>query len=139
MITVYIDGIFDMFHRGHLECLLKSKNIRPNQEVYLIAGLIDDETAIDYKRQPICNQDDRYAILSNIRCVDQVIFPAPLNISKAFVKRNKIDIIVHGFSDSKDKEKQDEFTKEVENIFETIPYYSYSSTTGLINKIKENY
>lgn len=139
MITVYIDGIFDLFHRGHLECLLKAKQIRTNEEVHLIVGLIDDETAKGYKRPPICNQDDRYAVLSNIRCVGQVIFPAPLIITRDFVKRHNIDIIVHGFSDSSDMEKQKEFTSEVEDIFETIPYYSFASTTALIKRIKEEY
>ena len=57
MKRIYIDGIFDLFHRGHLESLKQAKNI--DKDIYLIVGIIDDETASGYKRKPIINQFDR--------------------------------------------------------------------------------
>jgi cytidyltransferase-like protein len=132
---VYIDGVFDLFHRGHVEALKKAKNIRKN--VYLIVGLISDVDATGYKRQPIYNEDDRYEIISSIKEVDQIVFPAPLVITKGFVELHSIDLVVHGFSDQKDMEKQSEFFRDVSDIFEVIPYFPYVSTSKYIERIKE--
>jgi len=56
----------------------------------------------------------------------------------SFVERYKIDLIVHGFFDEKDKEKQREFFRELikNNKFKEIEYYKGTSTTDIINKIK---
>jgi cytidyltransferase-like protein len=62
---IYIDGIFVLFHRGHIEILKKAKNYRKN--AILIVGIISDENAKNYKRLPIYNQEDRYMILDSIK------------------------------------------------------------------------
>ena len=134
MTVVYIDGIFDVFHRGHLEAIKKAKQIR--QDVYLIVGIIGDKDATEYKREPIFNQEDRYQIISELRSVDQVVFPAPLKVTKQFIERHKIDIITHAFADTDDYSKQEEFYKDCQDIFEMIPYYPCASTTDLLKRIK---
>ena len=133
--VVYIDGVFDLFHRGHIEAINKAKNIRDN--VYLIVGVISDKDATDYKRKPIYHEDDRFKIISSIKGIDQIVFPAPLTIKKEFVKKYNIDIIVHGFSDTADYEKQQEFYKDVSDIFELIPYFPYTSTSTYIENIQK--
>ena len=133
---VYIDGIFDLFHRGHLECLRKAKEFF-NGPVELIVGVISDKDATSYKRPPIINEEDRYMLIRSICYVDEVILGSPLTITKDFVQRHRIDCIVHGFSDIKDFDKQKEFFKEVGDIFYQIPYYKHINTTLILNKIKE--
>ena len=54
MKIVYIDGIFDLFHRGHLESLKQAKNIY--EDCFLLVGVISDEEAKSYKREPIINE-----------------------------------------------------------------------------------
>jgi cytidyltransferase-like protein len=71
---IYIDGIFDVFHRGHVEILKKAKNYRYNTT--LIVGILSDKVATEYKRKPIYNEDDRYSIIESIRYVDEIIFDA---------------------------------------------------------------
>ena len=62
---VYVDGIYDLYHRGHVESFIKAKNIREN--VYLIVGLITNSVAENYKRKPIyCNRDYHGALFNNI-------------------------------------------------------------------------
>lgn len=134
---IYIDGIFDLFHRGHVECLRKAKEFL-NGPVELIVGVISDADATSYKRPPIYNEEDRYVIIRSICYVDEVIMGAPLIMTKEFVDRHRIDCIVHGFSDPKDFDKQKEFFKEVSDIFYQIPYYKHLSTTEILNKIRQN-
>ena len=138
---VYIDGIFDLFHRGHLESFNKTKNCLENEDVKVIVGVVSDEDAKSYKRLPIIREDDRVAIIKGLSIVDQVIFPAPLIITKKFIDDNKIDMIVHGFVNDDDYQKQKEFfdIPIKLNKFKTIDYYTEISTSDIIKNIKENY
>jgi cytidyltransferase-like protein len=138
MKTVYIDGVFDLFHRGHLESLLKAKNVLedPNN-TYLIVGVVSEKDCESYKRTPIINEADRVEIIKNIKCVNQVIFPCPLKVSSDFIKQYNIDLVVHGFSNSQDRENQKEFFEEIIQLglFKEIDYYSKISTTDIIKKL----
>jgi choline-phosphate cytidylyltransferase len=131
---IYIDGIFDVFHRGHLDVLRKAKEFRKNST--LIVGIISDKVAEEYKRKPIYNEEDRYLIINSIKYVDEVVFNSPLVLTKDFIEKHKIDIVLHSFSDINDFEKQKIYTEQIDNIFHLIPYNSHISTTSLINKIK---
>lgn len=135
---VYIDGIFDMFHRGHVESFRKAKEFC-NGPTQLIVGVISDEDATSYKRKPIYNEEDRYELVKSCKYVDEVILRAPLIMNKEFINRHKIDCVVHGFSDFKDAQKQKKFYEQVADIFYEIPYYKHASTTDIISSIIEQY
>jgi len=81
--VIYTDGIYDLFHRGHVESLKKCKSLFEGN-VYLIVGVISDNDATNYKRPPIYNEDDRYTIIENIKYVDKIIKGAPLIITEDF-------------------------------------------------------
>merc|ERR1712227_985554 len=108
---VYIDGIFDLFHRGHLESFIKTKNSIENVNVEVIVGVVSDKDAEEYKRLPIINENDRVEIIKNLSVVSHVIFPAPLIVTKEFLEENNIDLVVHGFINQEDFNKQKEFFK----------------------------
>ena len=139
MKRVYIDGIFDLFHRGHLESLKQAKDLYDN--TYLIVGVISDKTSKDYKRLPVINESDRIEIIKSLKIVDEVIVNPPLIVTKEFVEENKIDMVVHGFADDNDWEKQKDFFKFLIDVnkFERINYYQRTSTTEIIKNIKLNY
>ena len=134
MVRVYIDGIFDLFHRGHLESILKCKEFGDE----IIVGVVSDSDASSYKRKPVYNESDRVEIIKCINIVDEVISPCPLVITEDFILRNRIDIIVHGFKDQNDFDLQKEFFKiPIEmGIFRRIQYYDKISTTEIISKIR---
>ena len=138
---VYIDGIFDLFHRGHLESFIKSKNAIEGENVEVIVGVVSDKDAEEYKRLPIINENDRVEIIKNLSVVNQVIFPAPLTMTKEFLDEYNIDLVVHGFANQDDFNKQLEFFKvPIElNKFKVIQYYTKISTSDIIKNIKENY
>jgi len=114
MKRVYIDGVFDLFHRDHLESLLSAKKALDDPDnTFLIVGVISDKACESYKRKPIISEDDRYAIIRNIKCVDMVIENAPLIMNINFINEHKINIVVHGFTNNQDREKQNKFFKEI--------------------------
>lgn len=134
--VIYTDGIYDLFHRGHLESFLEIKKIFP--DCHLIVGIINDTDSTGYKRPPIYNELDRYCIIENLRCVDEIVSGSPLIITEDFIEKYSIDMIVHGFSNPLDANKQDTFFEIPKklNKFMEIPYYSKISTTEIIQKIK---
>lgn len=132
---VYIDGIFDLFHFGHLESFRKCKELDKN--VTLIVGVISDEVASSYKRPPIYCESHRYALIENSKYVDQIIKDSPLIITKEFMEEYKIDVVVHAFLNNNDENKQDEFFRYPKSInkFQTISYCNEISTSEIIKKI----
>ena len=135
MSRVYLDGIFDLFHRGHLESFKKSLNYGD----VLVIGVTSDKDASNYKRIPIINENDRVEIIKNCKLVNEVIFPAPLNCTKEFIEKHNIDIVVHGFSSKADIEKQRDYYKDPMDmgIFHMIDYYKHDSTTRIIERIHQ--
>ena len=136
---IYIDGIFDLFHYGHLESFRKCHNL--NEDVHLIVGVINDDDAEGYKRRPIINEEQRYAIVENIKYVNEIIRDAPLIITKEFIDKNNIDLVVHGFLNKEDEKNQEELFRYVREInkFKTIEYCDKISTSDIIEKIKKEY
>ncbi len=137
--VVYIDGVFDLFHRGHLESLIKAKNALGDPDnTFLLVGVVSDADCAGYKRVPIINETDRVEIVKSIKQVDGIIFPCPLVVDMDFIHQNKIDMVVHGFSNDADREKQKEFYESIKSAgyFKEIEYYSKISTTDIINRMK---
>jgi choline-phosphate cytidylyltransferase len=142
MKIVYIDGVFDLFHRGHLESLIKAKNVLNDiSNTFLIVGVVSDKDCESYKRKPIIKEDDRVEIIKGLKIVDNIIFPCPLIVTPEFLEKNNIDLVVHGFVDENDRQKQKEFFAKIVELgkFKEIEYYKETSTTKIIKNIKDNY
>jgi len=137
--NIYMDGVFDLFHVGHLEAIKKAREIA-GKNGKVIIGVVSDEDVKSYKRQPIINEKDRVEIISNIKMVDQVIFPCPMSTTKEFLEKNNIDLVVHGFSDENDWNKQQIYFKNVIELgkFKRIEYSNKCSTTSIIQSIINN-
>ena len=134
---IYTDGVFDMFHRGHLECFKTIKKLYP--DCHLVVGVVSDKDTESYKRIPIINENDRLEIIKSIKYVDEVVFPGPLYMTRQFIEKHNIDLIVHGFANPADiNTKQKFFAIPMElGKFKEIPYYSKISTTDIIKKVKD--
>ena len=134
MKIIYADMVADLFHRGHLEFLRKIKTMYPCS--YLIIGIHSDESVESYKRKPIFSMDDRAAIVEACKFVDEVIKDAPLTVTKVFVEKHHIDIIVHG--DDTNYIFSEFYKDPIEmGIMKLIPYYDGISTSDIIKEIKK--
>lgn len=133
-----MDGVFDMFHRGHLEAIKKTRN-EAGINGRVIIGVVSDKDANSYKRVPIINELDRVEIIKNIKDVDEVIFPCPMSVNRDFIEKHNIDMVVHGFADINDYNNQKEFFQEIIDLgkFKMQEYYNKTSTTDIIKKIKD--
>ena len=131
--TVYMDGVFDLFHIGHVHAIEQCARLGN----VVIIGVVGDTDAASYKRSPIISQHDRIAVIQSMKHVHQVICPCPLIVTLEFLQQHHIDLVVHGFANHNDMQKQLEFFRAPQemNMFQQIDYYDKLSTTDIINKI----
>lgn len=132
MTRVYIDMVADLFHVGHLNLIKKAKSLGDE----LIVGIHSDNDVMSYKRRPIIPFDQRIEIVKNIIHVDEVIKNAPLFLTEDFLKKNNINIVVHG-DDITDSLKEQHKVAIEKNIVKYVPYTNNISTTKIIKQIKE--
>ena len=129
---VFVNGTFDILHRGHLELLNYAKSLG-----YVIVGIDTDECIKGKKgpTRPIHNQEERKFHLENLKSVDEVIFFSSEPEFEGLIKSLKPDIIIVG-SDWKEKSTIKSYYDGELIFFDRIEEYS---TTKTIQKIKGYY
>lgn len=77
----YTQGTFDMFHIGHLNLLHQAKERCDT----LVVGVNTDQLVSEYKhKNPVVGEQDRAAIISELRCVDKVVLCNTLSKTHAW-------------------------------------------------------
>lgn len=72
----YTQGVYDMFHVGHLNLINRAKE----QCDYLIVAINSDRLVQEYKHKtPVINENNRQMIVSNIKAVDQCVIADTLD------------------------------------------------------------
>lgn len=72
----YTQGVYDMFHIGHLNLINQAKELCD----YLIVGVNSDELVESYKSKvPVICQEDRRKIVENIKAVDKAVIADTLD------------------------------------------------------------
>ena len=98
--NIFVNGTFDILHRGHLELLNYAKSLGD----FLLVGIDSDDRVKEKKgpTRPIYNQGERKFFLENLKAVDSVdIFSNNIEL-ESMIKSFKPNIMVIG-SDWKDK------------------------------------
>jgi glycerol-3-phosphate cytidylyltransferase len=120
--VVYAVGVFDLFHRGHVEFLRRAKSLGDR----LVVALNGDDLTAHYKRRPITPEDDRLEIIRACRFVDHAFIINTYDNRQSIIE-HKVNKIVHG-----DDWRGDEYLQQLrvtrefiaERQIETI-YLSY--------------
>ena len=107
----YTTGVFDMFHIGHLNILKRAKE----QCEYLIVGVSTDEVVESYKKKtPVIPFEERCAIVSAIKYVDEVVPQTSMDKMEAF-KKLKFNAMFHG-SDWKGSDMYNKIVDEFKKV-----------------------
>ena len=93
MLTVgYCPGVFDVFHSGHKNLLLKCSNLCDK----LIVGIHNDEFVESYKRKPIDNQETRRNNIINYLKIPKENVVIVGGYHKDIIIEFKINKLFHG-------------------------------------------
>lgn len=128
MKTVWINGCFDILHRGHIELFKYAKSL----DSFVVVGIDADTRVKELKgpSRPINNQDDRKFFLESIKYIDKVVVFNSEDELKTVISMHKPDIMIVG-SDYKNKKViGSEYSKELK-FFNRIGNYS---TTNILEK-----
>ena len=136
MVIGFTDGVYDMFHVGHLNMIEACKK----RCDYLIVGVHSDEIVESYKhRKTVINEEDRCRIIAALKVVDKAV------INRT---RDKLELFrSYGFNkifigdDWKGTERWNNFEKilaEVGVTVEYIPYTQGISTTMIRQRLGEH-
>ncbi|ODQ52840.1 hypothetical protein SAICODRAFT_49694, partial [Saitoella complicata NRRL Y-17804] len=92
-VRVYADGVFDMFHMGHMRQLEQAKKALPN--VTLIVGVCNDEDVHLYKGRTVMSYAERLETIRHCKWVDEVVDDAPWIITPEYMEKHQIDYVAH--------------------------------------------
>ena len=121
----FIQGTFDMFHIGHLNLIKRAKE----QCEYLIVGVNTDELVQEYKNKtPIIKQDERIAIVQELKSVDETVLMKDRDKLKA-AKELNFDVNFMG-DDWKGTEFYNKVEEELKKIGVDIVYFPYTKGTS---------
>lgn len=127
---VWVNGCFDILHRGHIELFKYAKSLGDHLKVG-----IDSDCKVKKTKgmhRPINKQADRIALLSAIKYIDEVvIFETPGELASR-VKSYSPDILVVGADWEGREVVGAEYARKVE-YFKRLDDYS---TTNILGKLK---
>ena len=130
--TVFVNGTFDVLHRGHLDLLNYAKSLGE----YVVVGIDSDERVKQMKgsSRPINCLMDRAHMLANLKSVDEVRFFGSDKELEGLVKEVKPDIMVVG-SDWKGKSVIGSYWAAKLIFFDRIGEYATTKTIeSIINR-----
>lgn len=127
--TVATFGTFDLFHIGHLRILERAAGLGDR----LVVGVSTDRLNFSKKgKYPIVPQAERRAIVGALRCVAGTFYEESLEEKRAYLVREKADVLVMGHDW---QGRFDEFQDLVEVVY--LPRTETISTTWLEKYIRE--
>ena len=128
MVTVWVNGCFDVLHRGHIELLEYARK----QGNRLVVGIDTDDRVKASKGpfRPFNTLEDRKYFLESIRYVDKVVTYATDEELEQHLQENKVQIMIIG-SDWKGKKVVGQQYCDELVFFDRIESYS---TTKILEK-----
>ena len=132
----FTDGVYDMFHVGHLKMIRRAKALCD----YLIVGVHSDAIVEGYKhRKTVINEDDRREIVGAIKEVDKAVINNTRD-KLSLWELYHFDVVFIG-DDWKGTERWNNFEKVLAQKgvhVEYLPYTKGVSTTQIRQQLGED-
>lgn len=144
-IRVYADGVFDLFHIGHMRALQQAKSafahLAPNNpKVELVVGVTGDTETHKRKGLTVLSARERAESVRHCKWVDEVIPDCPWIVTTDFLEKHKIDYVAHDDLPYGADEGDDIYGPIKERgMFLVTQRTEGLSTTGIITKIVRDY
>ncbi|KAK0742840.1 hypothetical protein B0T18DRAFT_391740 [Schizothecium vesticola] len=137
-VRVYADGVFDLFHLGHMRQLEQAKKAFP--DVHLIVGVTGDKETHMRKGLTVLTGKERAETVRHCKWVDEVIEDCPWIVTPEFLEAHQIDYVAHDDIPYGADEGDDIYgpIKEAGKFLVTQRTEGVS-TTGIITKIVRDY
>lgn len=131
----YTQGVFDLFHIGHLNLINNAKSMCD----YLIVGVNSDQLVEEYKhKKPVINEKERAEIIANLKAVDKVVIASTLDKRIAHKKLHFDAVFIGSDWQGNERWKQTELDLSKENCDVVyLPHTDGVSTTIIRNIIKK--
>lgn len=127
-VRVVTFGTFDVFHVGHLRLLERARALGDQ----LIVGVSTDRLTKGKKgRLPVFPESERIAIVSALRCVDEVFLEESLEQKREYLLQHRADVLAMGDDWAGKFDQFGDICRVV--YFERTPAIS---TTEVIEKIR---
>ncbi|KAI1380931.1 choline-phosphate cytidylyltransferase [Hypoxylon crocopeplum] len=137
-IRVYADGVFDLFHLGHMRQLEQAK--KAFDDVYLIVGVTGDEETHKRKGLTVLSGEERAETVRHCKWVDEVVEDCPWIVTPEFLEKHQIDYVAHDDIPYGAAEGDDIYAPiKKEGKFLVTQRTEGVSTTGIITKIVRDY
>ena len=140
-ITVLVEGVWDLFHQGHVELLKRVHDIYDR----VVVGIASDDLVRSYKRDPIIPYDDRVKMLEACKYVDEIYHNAPcLNITEKALDECDADYVLHSVNDPNNwKTELRELARYDQSLIDSgrahfLSYTGYHSTDIIDKILKDN-
>ncbi|POS86090.1 cholinephosphate cytidylyltransferas-like protein, partial [Erysiphe pulchra] len=137
-VRVYADGVFDLFHLGHMRQLEQAKKAFP--DVHLIVGVTGDKETHKRKGLTVLSGQERAETVRHCKWVDEVIEDCPWIVTPKFLDENRIDYVAHDDLPYVADEGDDIYEPiKAAGKFLVTQRTEGVSTTGIITKIVRDY
>ena len=133
-VWVYVDGVCDMFHVGHVRFFEKARAFGDR----LVVGLHSDEEVATYKPAPILSFEERLEVVRACRLVDRVIeYPVPLHVTPAQLDSFGARYVCH--ADDMSPEQLDYWYGELvpAGRLKVVPYTAGISSRDIVARVAE--
>ncbi|KAJ5243740.1 hypothetical protein N7489_003836 [Penicillium chrysogenum] len=137
-LRVYADGVFDLFHLGHMRQLEQAKKAFP--DTYLIVGVTGDEETHLRKGLTVLSGAERAETIRHCKWVDEVIPCCPWIVTPEFLSEHKIDYVAHDDLPYGAAEGDDIYAPiKEQGKFLVTQRTEGVSTTGIITRVVRDY
>jgi choline-phosphate cytidylyltransferase len=137
-VRVYADGVFDMFHLGHMRQLEQAKKAFPNTT--LVVGVTGDKETHLRKGLTVMSAQERSETVRHCKWVDEVIEDCPWIVTPEFLEEHNLDYVAHDDLPYGADEGDDIYEPiKAAGMFLVTQRTEGVSTTGIITRIVRDY